>query len=95
MRAQDLKIGGFGTLFRRGAIGTHRFTQKVHKCMEIWENAKYWKSQTLQNHVFWLNEAHMGAQDLTIGGFGTEFRAEAIGVGLRTQKYTKNMEKNV
>ena len=35
MGAQDLKIGGFGTKFRCGAIGAHRFTQKVQKCMEI------------------------------------------------------------
>ena len=52
MRAQELKIGGFGTEFRCGAIGTHRFTQKVQKCMEIEENAKYLKSQTMKNHVF-------------------------------------------
>ena len=44
---------------------------------------------------FGLNEAHMGAQDLKISGFGTEFRDEAIGIGLRTQKYTKNIEKQV
>ena len=42
---------------------------------------------------FRLNEAYMRAQELKIGGFGTEFRDEAIGIGLRTQKYIKNMEK--
>ena len=41
---------------------------------------------------FGLNGAHMRAQDLKIGGFGTEFRDEAIGIGLRTQKHAKNME---
>ena len=52
--------------------------------MEIQENMKYRKSQTLQIMFFGLNEAHMGAQELKIGGFGTEFRDEAIGIGLRT-----------
>ena len=52
IRAQDLKIGGFGTEFRCGAIGASRVTQKVQKCVEIEENAKYRKSQTTQNHVF-------------------------------------------
>ena len=42
---------------------------------------------------FGLNEAHMRAQELKIGGFGTEFRDGAIGIGLRTQKYTKNSKK--
>ena len=42
---------------------------------------------------FGLNESYMRAQDLKIGGFGTEFRDEAIGIGLRTQKYIKNMGK--
>ena len=41
---------------------------------------------------FGLNEAHMGAQDLKIGGFGTELREEAMGIGRRTQKYIKNIE---
>ena len=53
MRAQDLKIGGFGTEFRCGAIGTRRVTQKVQKCMKVPQNAKYRKSQTMQSHVFW------------------------------------------
>ena len=53
MRAQELKIGGFGTEFRCGAIGTHRFAQKVQKCMEIEENMKYRTSQTMKNHIFW------------------------------------------
>ena len=52
IRAQDLKIGGFGTEFRCGAIETRLVTQKVQKWMEIEENAKYPKSQTMQNHVF-------------------------------------------
>ena len=44
---------------------------------------------------FGLNEAYTRAQELKIGGFGTEFRDEAVGIGLRTQKYIKNIEKNV
>ena len=95
MRAQDLKISGFGTEFRCGAIGTHRFTQKVHKCTEIEENAKYRKGKLCKIMFFGLNGPHMGAQQLKIGGFGTEFRDEAIGIGLRTQKHTKNIEKKV
>ena len=63
-----------------------------------------WKLQTMRNigkfkickiMFFGLNEAHMRAQELKIGGFGTEFRDEAIGIGLRTQKYIKNMGKKV
>ena len=61
-----------------------------------------WKSQIMRNigkvkickiTFFGLNEAHMRAQDLKIGGFGTEFRDEAIGIGLRTQEHAKHMEK--
>ena len=32
---------------------------------------------------FGLNGPYMRAQELNIGGFGTEFRDEAIGIGLR------------
>ena len=42
---------------------------------------------------FGLNEAYMAAQELKISGFGTEFRDGAIGIGLRTQKYIKNIKK--
>ena len=44
---------------------------------------------------FGLHGAYMRAQDLKIGGVGAEFRDEAIGIGLRTQKYVKHMEKRV
>ena len=58
---------------------------------ERFKNA--WKSKKMR-HIgkvkpckimfFGLNGAHMRAQDLKVGGFGTEFRDEAIGIGLRT-----------
>ena len=63
-----------------------------------------WKSKNTQNvgkvkpckiMFFGLSEAYMRAQELKIGGFGTEFRDEAIGIGLRSQKYITNMEKKV
>ena len=63
--------------------------------MEIEENAKYRKVKPCKIMFFGLNEAYMGAQDLKIGGFGTEFRDGAIGIGLRTQKHVKNMGKKV
>ena len=53
IRAQDLKIGGFGTEFRCGAIGAGLVTQKLQKYSEIADNAKYRKIQNMQNHVFW------------------------------------------
>ena len=62
-----------------------------------------WKSKKTRNiekvkpckiMFFGLNGSHMRAQDLNIGGFGTEFRDEAIGIGLRTQKHANNIEKN-
>ena len=53
-------------------------------------NARKWKKTRNIEKVepckimfFGLNEAHMRAQELKIGGFGTEFREEAIGIGLR------------
>ena len=63
-----------------------------------------WKSKKTRNiekvklckfTFFGLNAAYKGAQDLKICVFGTEFRDEAIGIGLRTQKHTKNIEKKV
>ena len=71
----------------------HLKGSKIHgncRQCEISENSKYAKSC-----FFGLNEAHMRAQDLKIGGFGTEFRDEAIGIGLRTQKYITNKEKQI
>ena len=84
MRAQDLKIGGFGTEFRCGAIGTREFAQKVQKCRKSKKTRNIGKVKPCKIMFFGLTEAHMGAQDLKIGGFGAEFRDEAIGIGLRT-----------
>ena len=50
--ALDLKNRVPSEEFRCGAIGAGRVTQKHGKCMEIEENAKYRKSQTMKNDVF-------------------------------------------